>query len=246
MNKKNKKMDFEKLRPTKYLNYMKKQVEDFKNMIIQETDIIASLHLECKTNPGYFPDPEKDADKISLITTTFHTVQNGAITCIHESIIKYDAIQMEEKDMIITWINLIKKMNTKVIMGWYIFGLDYIFLEKKAIKFGLEQFFVDQLGEMIHKTNILKDHKNYCVPSEIKKFDMMRYIETVLHIIGPLHHALKELDIKNPILSQDNVEQYTLDCSKIYVELFYKTNVIGYLKEEYEKTNKKLIKFSNI
>lgn len=233
--------------PEKYLKYLQKNTKDLQQMIIQETDIIASIHLECTlSKPYHFPDPENDGDKISLISTTFHTIQNNVPVCIYESIIKYDPNNStvnystdtkssisckEEKDIIIEWITLIKKMNTKVIIGWYIFGLDYIFIEKKAIKFSIDHL----LGSMVHKTKEINDKKKFCIGSEIIKFDIMRYIESVNFIIGNFNHALRALGLTVPILSKDNLETYTLNCCISYAELFYKIGVIKHLKTQYEK-----------
>ena len=208
--------------------------------MINETDIIGSINVEYVYTRNHIPNPDNDADKISSITTTFHTVQDNKPVCIYQSILKNDN---DEQKLISDWIELIKEKKPKIIIGWYIFSLDYIYLEKRAIKLGIAETFSKELG-CIGNRSIIKDMKKSYSVGNINKLDLMRFIENEKWIIGNLFHALKALDIPLPIYDKNNLDKYSIDLCLAYAEIFYKVKFIEYIKQtiDYANNIKKLIK----
>ncbi|AYV76984.1 MAG: DNA polymerase family B elongation subunit [Barrevirus sp.] len=252
-------------------NNLKKSQElaNYKNMLISDTDIIASIHVECLTRPNSFPNPDHEDDKVSLIATTFHTKKEGVQTCIFKSVIKYDAnivgspifkmdndITIEshdsEKDVIWSWIRLLEKLGTKLVIGWYIFNLDLLYLEKRAAKLGIGYFYETRIGNIADrvKEDKFTPRKCYLVDkvNKINKLDLMRYIEVKLHMFGPFATVAKQLGLNVPILESDkdksfnvpvlknDIDKYTIDCCLTYLEMFYKIKVIDGLNELYKLT----------
>jgi len=212
--------------------------------MINETDIIASINVECLYTRNHIPNPDNDADKVISITTTFHTIQDNKPVCIYQSIRKNDEPHLhDELKLISGWIELIKEKKPKIIIGWYIFSLDYIYLEKRAIKLGIGETFSKELGCICNRS-IIKDMKKSYSVGKINKLDLMRFIENEKWIIGNLFHALKALDIPLPIYDKNNLDKYSIDLCLAYAEIFYKVKFIEYIKQtiDYANNLKKLIK----
>lgn len=117
--------------------------------------IIASFDIECTSESGNFPVPEKDNDKVIQIGTTFN--RYGEPECFYKNIITLGmcspikGVDVEsyasEKDVLLAWTNLIQRMNPDIITGYNIFGFDEIYLYKRSVKLGVSLPF-SKLGRL--------------------------------------------------------------------------------------------------
>jgi DNA polymerase elongation subunit (family B) len=111
--------------------------------------VIASYDIECVSKDGSFPQPERDEDYIIQIGTTFSKF--GETECYYKHIVtlgeckKLDGIDLEcyqtEKEMLLAWTNMIRKMNPDIMTGYNIFGFDFEYMMKRAQKLGIERKF---------------------------------------------------------------------------------------------------------
>ncbi len=167
--------------------------------------MIASFGIECQPISNRLPDPEKDS--VILICTTFHEFKDNKYVCVHQSIIKSQ--DFDEKTMIVEWIKLILKMKTTLIVGFGIFSFDYDFLQKRAIKLGIDKLF-DEIG-------LIREVKKYIIEGNINKIDLNRHP----HVYGPLLRTLEGYGIEIPKL-ENNLDAYTLDCCLATFKLYEK------------------------
>lgn len=172
--------------------------------------MIASIHVEVLKN-GYFPDSKKD--KISLICTSFYKFENEKYIHISNSVLK---LEDSDKFIILDWIKIIKEMKVSLIIGWYIFGFDYIFLQNRAKKLGVKEF--EEIGI------IPNDYLKYYIESNISKFDLMYYLNSK-KVLGNLFKILEKYEITAPSYNND-LTKYALDCCSSYFKLYEKLNKI--------------------
>lgn len=110
---------------------------------------IASFDIECVSEDGSFPQPERDNDKIIQIGTTFSRF--GENDCYYRHIVtlgkckKLDGVDIEsyqtEKEMLLAWTELLRRTNPDVITGYNIFGFDFEYMMKRAEKLGISKKF---------------------------------------------------------------------------------------------------------
>jgi DNA polymerase elongation subunit (family B) len=210
--------------------------------MIKQTDIVASINIKFLHSEYRFP--ENDNDKISSIATTFHTVQDNKPVCICQRILKNDTepsnvhsshsaaphhINDDELKLISDWIELIKEKKPKIIIGWYIFNLDYMFLRRRSIKLGIGTIFSEELGYLDNSVfccNLDNEkNRNYSI-GKINKLDLMRYFMCQYITTGRLEDALNILDIPLPIYDKTNPDKYAIDLCLAYAEIFYKIKFI--------------------
>jgi DNA polymerase elongation subunit (family B) len=111
--------------------------------------VIASFDIECVSEDGSFPQPERDNDKIIQIGTTFSKF--GETDCYYKHIVtlgkcnKLEGVDIEsfqtEKEMLLAWTDLLRRTNPDVITGYNIFGFDFEYMMKRAEKLGISRKF---------------------------------------------------------------------------------------------------------
>jgi DNA polymerase elongation subunit (family B) len=111
---------------------------------------IASFDLECISVSGGFPQAALDKDAIIQIGTTFS--RYGESECYYKHLITLgscgpiNGVTVEswksEKNVILAWAKLIKKMDPDIITGFNIFQFDYLYIRDRAQKFGIEHEFL--------------------------------------------------------------------------------------------------------
>lgn len=128
--------------------------------------VIASFDIECTSGDGTFPQPHRDADKIIQIGTTFN--RYGTSDCFYKHIITLGScdpiagVDVEsydtEKEVLLAWSAMIKKMNPDVLTGYNIFGFDYRYIEARSKKLGCYNRF-SKLGRIKNEKSpfILKE-----------------------------------------------------------------------------------------
>lgn len=167
---------------------------------------IASFDIECKSDDGSFPQPERDGDSIIQIGTTFS--RYGEDDCYYKHIItlgscdKIEGVVVEsyndEKDVLLAWTNLIKRMNPDIITGYNIFGFDYKYMEARSKKLGINSKFT-QLGR-------IKDEQSKFV---IKNLSSSALGENILH-----YYAMQgrvQIDLLKVIQRDFKLPSYKLD-----------------------------------
>jgi DNA polymerase elongation subunit (family B) len=109
---------------------------------------VASFDIECMSEEG-FPQPERRSDAVIQIGTTYNYY--GENTCYYKNIItlgtcdKIDGVDVieckTEKEVLLEWVNLIKRTNPDIITGYNIFGFDFRYLNERAKLLGIEYEF---------------------------------------------------------------------------------------------------------
>ncbi|MCJ7637778.1 MAG: hypothetical protein MUO21_09845, partial [Nitrososphaeraceae archaeon] len=172
--------------------------------------MIASFHVEALCQNRFYPNSKNDADKVSLIATTFHRIVDGKYEHVCDCVFGLE--NQDERWLLLKWINLIKEKKVTLLIGWYIFGFDFIYLQERAEKLGI----LNKLSELgLVKTT----HHRFYIQSTVNKLDLMFYLEHQ-HIVGNLFEVLKRYNIPIPILDNGNTSKYALDCCLAYFELY--------------------------
>ena len=129
---------------------------------------IAAFDIECESEDGSFPQPERDNDRVIQIGTTFS--KYGENECYYKHIITLgscdpiEGVVVEsynnEVAVLKAWTKLLIKMNPDVLTGYNIFGFDYKYLYDRAKKLGCSQSF-SKLGRIVNEqTNFIDKELN--------------------------------------------------------------------------------------
>jgi DNA polymerase elongation subunit (family B) len=110
---------------------------------------IASFDIECISEDGSFPQPDRAEDKIIQIGTTFS--RYGSPDCYMKHIVTLDACAHirgaiviscdTEKQLLLEWKKLILEENPDIITGYNINGFDFTYLKERAKLLGIEEQF---------------------------------------------------------------------------------------------------------
>jgi len=101
---------------------------------------ILSFDIECTSQDGSFPKPERAGDEIIQIGSTCHEygskecnfkhiVTLGKSTPVEGAVVESYA---NEKDLLVGWAKLIEKYDPDIITGYNIFGFDWEYIYKRA------------------------------------------------------------------------------------------------------------------
>ena len=111
--------------------------------------IVAAFDIECTSEDGSFPQPERENDKVIQIGTTFN--RYGEPECYFKHIITLGSCSQipgvivesykTEEECLLAWSRLLIKMNPDIVTGYNIFGFDYRYLEARAKKLGISMEF---------------------------------------------------------------------------------------------------------
>lgn len=171
----------------------------YKNLVKYDTAevaplIIASFDIECVSESGDFPKPTNKNDNIIQIGTTFNYLNNDNCFKKHISTLggcnkiedNVDIDQCKtEKQVILKWVKILKKINPDIIVGHNIYGFDYKYIYKRAKLLGIDKLIEYNLGrikyigslysELKLSSSALGDNKffYYDIPG-IVNFDFMK------------------------------------------------------------------------
>lgn len=137
--------------------------------------IQASFDIECISEDGGFPVPERDADQVIQIATTFQ--RYGEDSCFYKHIIclgpcdreTLDAdvdleVYYQESDVLLAWQRLLRKIDPDILYGYNIFGFDLRYLMVRAEKLDvLKEFSLlgrvkDKPSKLKNKSTVTKQH----------------------------------------------------------------------------------------
>lgn len=136
------------------LNYKKinQNKNDFHNKII------ASFRINFNCKDDIYPTAfgTSDIDKISGVTTCFFNFGNNKPISTHiissAQIHRRNNVEIEicddEKQILLAWTNLIKKINPDIIIGYNILGFDFKYLKNRSIYLNIFEEFAK-----LNKTN---------------------------------------------------------------------------------------------
>lgn len=108
--------------------------------------IIASFDLECSSEDGTFPKPERPYDQVIQIGTTVYVFGNPECQIKYIATLKrclpIEGAIVEsyetERDMILGWSQFMANLDPDIITGYNIWGFDWEFLYKRA-EYGFQQ-----------------------------------------------------------------------------------------------------------
>ena len=203
---------------------------------ILDTDVIASLQIECELPVNLTGVPVAECDPIRFISTTFHTMcpVERKLILLHTSVIKKDA--KTEKEAILEWLELIRNQKTTIIMGWYLFGFDYIYIEERAKQLGILDAFRNfgtfkynhagsQLRELATATG-REWRIKFDYGSCLQLIDLMPYVEFLSGIEGKLDKLAKFFDLEIPqfpgFQHDQLLEDYSLKICALQMDLFWR------------------------
>ena len=107
---------------------------------------IASFDIECTSGDGSFPQPNRETDKVIQIGITMSKYSEADcyykhILCLNETDdIEGVTVQWfaDEKDLLLEFPKLIKKINPDIITGYNINGFDFDYLKRRAEFLGVD------------------------------------------------------------------------------------------------------------
>lgn len=195
--------------------------------------IIAAYDIECTSEDGSFPNPERDGDKIIQIGITVS--RYGEEECYSKYIItlgKCDDIKNvnvkwynTEEEVLLSFSELIREIDPDIITGYNIFGFDYNYLNKRSEKLGISIKFsqLSRIKGEISKFVIQKLSSNALGENILKYYEMTGRIS---------------IDLMKIIQKDYKLSSYKLDDVSSY---FIKENVINFINTNDKtiiKTNK--------
>lgn len=140
--------------------------------------IIMAFDIECQSEDGSFPQPNRDGDEVIQIGATFSRF--GESECFYKHIITLHSCDDipgatvewydDERKVLLAFTKLVQKMNPDIVTGYNIFGFDLLYLKERAKKLGiLEEFskfskvedLVCKFEEKVLKSSALGENKLY-------------------------------------------------------------------------------------
>lgn len=146
-----------------------------------EKFIIASFDIECKSEDGSFPQPQRENDKVIQIGITMSRF--GESECYYKHLLSLkktsdiEGATVEwfhtEEDLLLGFTKIIRKLNPDIITGYNIFGFDFNYLMERSKKLEISHKFSrlsrvnNEMSEWVEAglssaalgTNILKYYK---------------------------------------------------------------------------------------
>nr|QBK88920.1 MAG: DNA polymerase family B elongation subunit [Mimivirus LCMiAC02] len=185
---------------------------------------ILAFDIECSSEDGSFPQPQRDNDKVIQIGSTFNTY--GNMKCYYKHIITLgtcDPIEgavvesyETEKEVLLAWPRLIQRMNPDIVTGYNTFGFDYRYLEARSQKLGCNSNFT-KLGRILHTRSpfIKKDLSSAALGKNILTYYMMqgRVQIDLLGVMRSSHHKLSSYKLDNvaSVFIRDNINDIIID-----------------------------------
>lgn len=219
------------------------ELQYVENKMIQPF-VIAAFDIECTSEDGSFPQAHRDGDKIIQIGTTFSRF--GESECFYQNIItlgscdKLDGIDVieckTEKDVLLEWTKLMRRINPDIVTGYNIFGFDYKYMKDRAMKLGID-FQFSQLSRVNNEQTIFKE-KNLSSSALGKNilmyFDMTGRVNIDLMKVVQKDYKLAcyKLDYVASYFIKDEVIKINCDVKKNQSRIMTK-DVYGVKEDQY-------------
>jgi len=188
---------------------------NWKNVIhVEKTNLApfmtGSFDIECYSKSGKFPDPENTSDVITQIGTSFQKI--GEKDYQQHVVVLGECEQVEgvviescktEKDLIKTWIKLIKNMDPDQLIGYNIDGFDWKYINVRA---KLNKVDISRLSRLYE---IDSEYKDNTMESNAYGANIFRFISTP---------GVNQLDLLHWFRKETKLDSYKLDfVSKKYL-----------------------------
>ena len=202
---------------------------------------ICSFDLECTSGDGNFPQPNREADKIIQIGTTFS--RNGIEDCYYKHIITLgscDPIEgadvesyETEQEVLMAWQRLIIKEDPDIMTGYNIFGFDERYLYERSKLLGIS----NEFGELGRKKDELSKFVEKQLSSSALGDNTLRYYETIGRVQIDLMKVVQR-DYKLSSYKLDSVAEYFLtgeinnviEKTKLQIDQMKDLSVGNYIK----------------
>jgi DNA polymerase elongation subunit (family B) len=198
------------------------------NVIGKESDIqpfsIAAFDIECVSEDGSFPQPQRAEDKIIMIATTFSKF--GENTCYYKNVIVLGSCNPIEDAEVITcdteaellmeWAKMIRIKNPDFITGWNIFGFDELYIYERCKLLNI----LPQVSRLSRVKNELSEFKEKKLASSALGDNELKYFD----MIGRVHYDLMKVVQKDYKLAS-----YKLDSvsSTFFREIITEFEMVG-------------------
>ena len=176
--------------------------------------LVLTFDGKCKINGVRIPQlfPPLEGDKVTFIGSTFSRF--GEKPYLNHCVALNDCDQIngeiecysEERDVLLAWKNLIKREDPDIIIGYNIFGFDYMFMFERAKQCDCEEEFLDMsrnIDELCGKKNrhgeINIEESSIKIASGTHE---LRYIKM---------NGRVQIDLYNFFRREENLASYKLD-----------------------------------
>ena len=197
-----------------------------------EKFIIASFDIECASEDGSFPQPQRDGDPIIQIGVTYSRF--GESECYYKHLLslhKTDDIEgvtvewfKSEEELLLGFTKLMRKTDPDIITGYNIFGFDFNYLMERSKKLGIEHKF-SRLSRVNGETSEWIDAS---LSSAALGVVLSRYYKMTGRVI---------IDLMKVVQRDYKLSSYKLD----YVASYFIREGVSNI-EKYEKTFKVITK----
>lgn len=120
-------------------------VEKVEDRLIEKF-VIAAFDIECKSEDGSFPQPQRNNDKVIQIGVTLSRF--GESECFYKHLLSLgqtddipgvDVVEscQTEEQLLLKFTTLIRKLDPDIITGYNIFGFDFEYLMERSKKLGI-------------------------------------------------------------------------------------------------------------
>lgn len=158
-----------------------------------------------------------EGDPIIQIGTTFH--KYGSKECFYKHIVtlgscdKIDGVDVEacedERSLLMTWRNMIVKMNPDIVTGYNIFGFDFNYIYERSQELNITKSFME-LSRISKKPCVFKEQK---LSSSALGDNILKYIQMEGRVLVDLMKVVQR-DHKLDSYKLDNVAQHFMGDKK--------------------------------
>lgn len=200
----------------------------------KESDIqpftIAAFDIECVSEDGTFPQPERDNDKIIMIATTFS--RYGENDCYYKNVIVLgdcnaiagaDVQQCKtESGLLKAWAAMMRKQNPDFVTGWNIFGFDEVYIYERCKK--LDQLRGTNILESVSQLSRLNGIKSEFITKELSSSALGENVLHFFDMTGRVH-----FDLMKVVQKDYKLGSYKLDfvSSTFFREIITGFKIIG-------------------
>lgn len=173
--------------------------------------IIAAFDIECTSEDGTFPNPQRAGDKVIQIGVTLSRF--GEDECYYKHIIalnktsNLDGIVVEwyhtEEEVLLAFSKLIRKIDPDIITGYNIFGFDFEYLMKRSKKLGI----FSKFSRMSRIDNEVSEFVIQSLSSSGLGDNILKYYKMTGRVIIDLMKVAQR-DFKLPSFKLDDVASY--------------------------------------
>jgi len=159
-----------------------KQVNKVEDRLIEKFTI-AAFDIECTSEDGSFPQPQRDGDKVIQIGITLSRF--GEDECFYKHLLslgktgEIEGATVEsfetEAELLLGFTKIIRKLDPDIVTGYNIFGFDFNYLKERSVKLGISHKF-SRLSRITNENSewCEKELASAALGSNILKFYKMR------------------------------------------------------------------------